>query len=116
MAAPPTERHATDQATLLADLAQQGFGNRREVSVAVGTGSSTTAWAVTITGHVAFNVYRVRAVLLGEPGMIPNEIGNEFEAFNLAEPFLGTGLLPAGTYVVMSCVAGANVFYAPPAI
>jgi hypothetical protein len=111
---PSTERHATDQAALLADLAQQGFGNRREVSVAVGAGTSTGAWAVKVKSHVDHNVYRVRAVTLGETGTIPVEIGDEVEAVNLAEPFLGSGTLAAGAYAVMFRVGDRNAFYAVP--
>lgn len=114
MIPPSTERHATDQAALLADLAQQGFGNRREVSVVVGTGSAGGAWAVKIKSHTAYNIYQVRAVIIGETGTIPLEIGDEIEAVNLAESFLGNGTLAAGTYAVMFCVGGVNAFYGVP--
>jgi hypothetical protein len=109
-----TERYATDQAALLADLAQQGFGNRREVSVAVGAGSSTGAWAVKVKSRIAYNVYRVRAVALGETEMIPVEIGDEMEAFNLAEPFSAAGTLAAGVHALMFRVGDRYAFYAKP--
>jgi hypothetical protein len=114
MPAPTDTRHATDQAALLADLACQGFGNRQEVSLVAGAGSSTGAWAVKIKSHVAYNVYRVQAVILDEPGTVPQEFGNEMEAVNLAEPFLNVGALSAGTYALMFRVGNGNAFYAVP--
>lgn len=109
-----TDRHATDQAALLADLARQGFGNRREVSVVVGAGTSTGAWAVTIKSHITKNVYRVQVVIIGEAGTIPLQIGDETEAVNLAESFLGNGTLAAGTYAIMFRAGDRNVLYAMP--
>jgi hypothetical protein len=41
------------------------------------------------------------------------EIGGQMQAVNLAESFLETGQLLAGTFVVMSRVGGKNVFYVP---
>ena len=60
------------------------------------------------------NTYEVRAVIVGEPGSIPVEIGNEMEATNLAESFLSQGALAAGTYAVMHRIGERNVFYAVP--
>jgi hypothetical protein len=107
-------RHSTDQAALLADLAQQGFGNRREVSAVVGAGSTAGAWAVKIKSHTAYNVYSVRAVVLGETGTLPVEIGDEIEAVNLAESFLASGTLATGKYAILFRVGDRNVFYAAP--
>jgi hypothetical protein len=107
-------RHSTDQAALLADLAQQGFGNRREVSAVVGAGSATSAWAVKIKSHTAYNAYRVQAVVIGDTGTIPLEFGDEMEAINLAESFLGSGTLAAGKYAILFRVGDRNVFYAAP--
>ena len=106
------DRYATDQQALLADLARQGSVNRREVSVVVGAGTSAGAWAVTIKSHMAYNVYSVRAVVIGDAGTIPLEIGEPMEAVNLAESFLTSGTLPAGAYAVMFRVGDRNVFTA----
>ncbi len=114
MIPPSNARHTTDQAALLADLAQQGFGNRRETSFVVGAGSLTGAWPITIKSRVSYNVYRVRAVIIGETGVIPLEIGSEMEAVNLAESFRADGALAAGTYALMFRTGEKNAFYAVP--
>lgn len=86
----------------------------KETSVVTSPGARTTAWAVKVKSHFSYNVYNVRAVEIGEPGSLPVEIGQETQAVNLAESFLGQGTLPAGTYVLMCRVGGRNVFYAKP--
>jgi len=108
------ERHVTDQTQLLADLAREGSQDRREASVVVSPGAGVTAWAVKVKSHVAYNVYKVRAVVVGDAGAIPPEMGEQMEATNLAESFLGQGSLPAGNYAVMCRVGDKNVFYAKP--
>ena len=109
-----SDRHITDQTQLLADLAREGSENRQEAAVVISPGAGATAWAVTIESHVAYNVYKVRAVVVGAPGSVPAEIGEQTEATNLAESFLSQGTLSAGTYAVMCRVGEKNVFYAVP--
>jgi hypothetical protein len=107
-------RHITDQQALLAELAREGSEGRRETSAVVSPGARIPARAVTIKSHVAYNVYTVRAIVPGNPGAAPLEIGEEMEAINLAEPFLSQGTLAPGAYAVMSRVGEKNVFYAVP--
>jgi hypothetical protein len=107
-------RTLTDQQQLLTELARTGSQNRQEPSVVISPGGRTTAWAIKVKSHVAFNTYNVRAVVLTIPGMIPAEIGEQMEATNLAESFLNEGTLAAGTYAIMSRVGESNVFYAVP--
>lgn len=109
-----SQRHVTDETQVLADLAREGSADRREASVVVSPGAGVTAWAVKVKSHVAYNVYQVRAVIVGDAGSIPAEIGAQMEATNLAESFLSQGSLPAGTYAVMCRVGDQNVFYAKP--
>jgi len=88
--------------------------NLKETSVVTSPGARVTAWAVKVKSHFSYNVYNVCAVEIGEPGSLPVEIGQETQAVNLAESFLGQGTLLAGTYVLMCRVGGINVFYAKP--
>lgn len=87
--------------------------NSGEVSVVTSPGARAIAWAVKVKSNSSYNVYNVVAVVIGDAGTIPSEIGNQMQAVNLAESFLEQGTLPAGTYAVMSRVGDKNVFYAP---
>jgi hypothetical protein len=107
-------RHITDQQQLLAELAREGFQSRRETSTVVSPGARIPARAVTVKSRIAYNVYRVRAVVIGNPGAAPIEIGEQMEAINLAESFLTEGSLAPGVYAVMSRVGEKNVFHAVP--
>ena len=107
-------RHITEQQQLLAALAREGSEARRENSAVVSPGARIPARAVTVKNRVAYNVYRVRAVVLGNPGAVPIEIGEQMEAVNLAESFLNEGTLAPGAYAVISRVGEKNVFYAIP--
>lgn len=107
-------RNTTDQQQLLAEMARTGSENRREASVVISPGARVTGWAIKVKSHVAYNVYNVRAIVVGDPGSTPFEIGEQMEAVNLAESFLDEGTVPAGKCAIMCRVGGANVFYAAP--
>lgn len=108
------KRHITDEQQVLTSLSREAEANRRETSLVVSGGAPSNAWPVKVKSHVAWNVYRVRAVVLGEAGTIPLEIGQEIEATNLAEPFLSQGTLEAGTFAILFRAGERNVFYAKP--
>ena len=107
-------RCITDQQQILAELASAGSENRREASVVVSPGARVTGWAVVVKGHVAYNAYNVRAIVLGSPGSTPLEIGEQMQAINLAEPFLSQGTVAPGKCAIMCRVGETNVFYATP--
>ena len=107
------KRHITDEQQVLSSLSREGT-NRKETSVVVNSGAVTTTWPVKIKSHVAWNVYRVRAVVLGNAGVPPAEIGDEIEATNLAESCLSQGTLPADTFAVMFRTGEQGIFYAKP--
>ena len=107
-------RHITDQQELLADLARQGSANRKETALVVCPGGSAPAWPVKIKSHLSRNVYSVRAVIIGDTGSIPVEMGQQTEATNLAESYLSEGTLSVGTYAIMFRSGQKNVFYAVP--
>ena len=86
----------------------------REISVVTSPGARAAAWAIKVKSHISYNVYNVVAVVIGNPGSIPVEIGQQMQAVNLAESFLQQGTLQEGTYAVMSRVGDKNVFYAEP--
>lgn len=107
-------RSITDQQQLLAELAWTGSENRQEPSVVVSPGARVTGWAVVVKSHAAYNVYNVRAIVVGSPGSTPLEIGETIQAINLAESFLNQGTVPAGKYAIMCRVGETNIFYAVP--
>ncbi len=109
-----TDRYVTEQQRVLADLARQGSQDKPESSLLVSPGSIPGAWIVKVKSHVTDNVYSVRAVIIGSPGTVPVEIGQEVQAVNLAESFVNDGTLEAGTYVVMFRVGDKHVFSAQP--
>jgi hypothetical protein len=106
--------NVVDTQQLLEQLAKVGSQKTGEVSVVTSPGARVAAWAVKVKSLLSYNVYNVRAVEIGDPGSLPVEIGGQMQAVNLAESFLETGQLLAGTFVVMSRVGGKNVFYAKP--
>ena len=109
-----TDRYTTDQQQVLADLARAGAEHRKEASVVVSPGTLPGAWAVKVTGHVAYNIYTVQPVILGDPGSIPIDVGQITEAVNLVESFTATGTLASGTYALMFRIGPKNVFCATP--
>jgi len=99
---------------LMERLARKGSEGTQEVSVVTSPGARAAAWAVKVKSNSSYNVYNVIAVVIGDAGSLPVEIGGQTEAVNLAELFLQQGTLPAGTYAVMFRVGDKNVFSAKP--
>jgi len=108
------DRYITDRQELLTSLARQGAENRKEPALVVSPEAAVRPWPIKVKSHVNRNVYRVRAVVVGETGTVPSEIGAELDATNMAESFLATGTLSAGTYSIMFRAGERNVFYAAP--
>jgi len=98
---------------LLARLARQGPQVQRDTSMVACPGAAAANWATKVKSLSSYNVYNMRAVVIDQPGSEPTEIGDEFEAVNLAESFTQSGSLAAGTYAVVCRVGNTNVFYAP---
>jgi len=105
--------NVVDTQQLLERLARTGSQEIGEVSVVTSPGARAAAWAVKVKSLSSYNVYNVRAVEIGDAGSLPVEIGGQMQAVNLAESFLETGQLPAGTFAVMSRVGSKNVFHVP---
>ena len=103
-----------DGQQILERLARQGSEQIQEISVVTSPGARTAAWAVKVKSHSSYNFYNVVAVVIGDAGSIPVEIGGQTLAVNLAESFQQQGTLSAGTYAVMSRVGDKNVFYVKP--
>jgi len=91
---------------------RQSSGREHEISVVTSPGARASAWAVKVKSLFSYNVYNVCCVVIGQPGSLPVEIGQQMKAVNLAESFMQTGQLPAGTYAVMFKVGEKYVFYA----
>jgi hypothetical protein len=106
--------NTADTQQLLERLARAGSQDVGEVSVVASPGARASAWAVKVKSLSSYNVYNVRAVEIGDAGSLPVEIGGQMQAVNLAESFLETGQLPAGTFAVMFRAGGKNVFHVKP--
>ena len=107
-------RHLTDQQQLLAGLARENSEAKRETSTVVSPGARIPARIVKVTGHVAYNLYLVQAVVPQDAGTEPMEIGEQKEAINLAESFVSPGTLAPGVHALLTRVGEKNVFYAVP--
>ena len=95
-------------------LARQGSEQSQEVFVVTSPGARASAWAVKIKSNFSYNVYSVVAIVIGNAGSAPVEIGGQTQAVNLAESYLQQGTLAAGTLAIMFRVGDKNVFYAKP--
>jgi len=103
-----------DSQQVLERLARQGSEQIQEISVVTSPGARTAAWAVKVKSNSSYNFYNVVAVVIGDAGSIPVEIGQQSLAVNLAESFQQQGTLSAGTYAVMFRVGDKNVFHVKP--
>jgi hypothetical protein len=108
-----TTRNVNSQ-QMLDRLCREGSQGTGEIAVVTSPGARTAAWAVKVKSHSSYNVYNVIAVIIGDAGSEPSEIGQQMQAVNLAESFTGQGTLPANTFAVMVRVGGKNVFCAEP--
>ena len=99
---------------VLGRLSREGSDGAAEVAVVTSPGARTAAWAVKVKSLSSYNIYNVIAVAINSPGAVPDEIGQQLQAVNLAEPFTQQGTLPAGTYAIMSRVGDKNVFCVKP--
>lgn len=107
-------RHITDEQQVLASLARDASGNRRETTAMVSAGIGVLTWPVRIKAHVTHNVYSVQPVVIGDAGSVPVEMSEPTEATNLAESFLSEGALSVGTYAIVFRTGRKNVFHAVP--
>lgn len=99
---------------ILDRLCREGSQGTGEIAVVTSPGARTAAWTVKVKSHSSYNIYNVIAVVIGNPGTEPSEIGQQMLAVNLAESFTEQGTLPADTYAIMVRVGDKNVFYAEP--
>jgi len=99
---------------MLDRLCREGSQGTGEIAVVTSPGARTAAWTVKIKSHSSYNMYNVIAVVIGNPGSEPSEIGQQMLAVNLAESFTEQGTLPADSYAIMLRVGNKNVFYAEP--
>ncbi|MHC4104816.1 MAG: hypothetical protein ACYSR9_07750 [Planctomycetota bacterium] len=95
-------------------LTRQGSEQGHEVSVVTSPGDKVAAWAVKVKSIFSYNVYNVVAVVIGNAGSVPVEMGGQTQAVNLAESYLQQGTLAVGTHAIMFRAGGKNVFYVKP--
>ncbi len=103
-----------DSQQILERLSRKGSEQTEEKSVVTSPGARAAAWAVKVKSNSSYNFYNVIAVVIGDAGSIPVEIGGQTQAVNLAESFQQQGTLSAGTYAVMFRVGDKNVFHVKP--
>ena len=99
---------------MLDRLCREGSQGAGEIAVVTSPGARTAAWTVKVKSNASYNVYNVIAVVIGDTGSEPSEIGQQMQAVNLAESFTEQGVLQADTYAIMVRVGGKNVFCAKP--
>lgn len=98
---------------VLERIARESWQETSETAVVASPGARVAAWAVKVKSHCSYNVYNVIAVVIGDAGDEPTEIGQQLQAVNLAEPFQEAGTLSVGTHAIMFRVGDKNIFYAP---
>ena len=98
---------------VLGRLCREGSQAAGEIAVVSTPGDRTPGWTVKVKSNSSYNIYNVIAVVIGEAGSVPTEIGQQMQAVNLAESFTQQGTLPPDTYAVMFRVGDKNVFRAP---
>ncbi len=102
-----------DSQQVLGRLCRESPQGAGEIAIVTSPGARTAAWAIKVKSNSSYNFYNVIAVVIGDAGTLPTEIGQQMQAVNLAESFTQQGTLPADTYAVMFRVGDKNVFYAP---
>jgi len=96
----------------LEKLGREGSLPIAEKSVIVSAGTGAASWPAKVKSLSSYNVYNVCLVEINEAGFVPSEIGQNMQAYNLAESFITTGSLAVGTYVMVAKVGEKNIFYA----
>lgn len=92
---------------------RRNLGQPKEVSVVTSAGDGISAWVIKVKSHLSYNIYSVAAVLIGQVGSNPVELGQQVEAFNLGEDFDQQGGSAVGGYAVMFKVGQKRLFYCP---
>jgi hypothetical protein len=107
------ETYNTNTQQALEQLSRTPSQRAHDTTMVTSPGSGTIALAAKIKSNASYNLYNVIAIVISEAGTEPVEIGQQTQAFNLAESLGQQGTLTAGMYVLMFRVGGKNVFYAP---
>ena len=105
--------NTTNSQQVLGRLCREGSQAAGEITIVTSPGDRTAAWAVKVKSNSSYNIYNVIAVVIGQAGSVPTEIGQQMQAVNLGESFTQQGTLPVDTYAVMFRVGDKNVFRAP---
>ena len=108
-----SDRYNSNTQQALEQLSRAPSQRTGDTTMVTSPGSGTIVWAAKVKSNCSYNLYNVIAVVIGDAGTEPVEIGQQTQAFNLAESYDQQGTLAAGTYIVMFRVGNNNVFYAP---
>lgn len=106
-------RYKSNTQQILEQLSRAPSVRAVDTTVVTSPGSGMTAWTAKVKSNSSYNLYNVINVVVGDAGTQPSEIGQQTQAFNLAEPYNQQGTLAVDTYIVMFRVGNINVFYAP---
>jgi len=107
------DRYNTNTQQVLEQLSRAPSDRAGDTTMVTSPGAGTIAWSVKVKSNFSYNLYNVITVVISDAGTEPVEIGQQTQAFNMAESFSQQGTLTVGTYVVMFRVGNRNVFYAP---
>jgi len=96
-------------------IRENSLGIQNEQNLVKATGTLPPSWTVRIKSLNSYNRYEVEQVQIKSPGINPSLVsGSSTLAYNLAESFIASGNLNAGTYAVMWRAGNKNVFYVKP--
>lgn len=107
------DKYVSNTQQVLEQLSRAPSQRTGDSTMVTSPGSGTIAWVAKIKSNSSYNFYNVIAIVISKAGTEPVEIGEQTQAFNLAESFVQQGALAVGTYIVMFRVGSNNVFYAP---
>ena len=62
---------------MLDRLCREGSQGAGEIAVVTSPGARTAAWTVKVKSNASYNVYNVIAVVIGDTGSEPSEIGQQ---------------------------------------
>ncbi|MHC4214138.1 MAG: hypothetical protein ACYSWP_12265 [Planctomycetota bacterium] len=86
----------------------------QQSQVVISPGASQQVFACKVKSLVSHNFYNVVMIGIGDPGSIPIEIGDQFQAVDLTDNFINPASdVPLGSIVSVSRVGSKYIFQKP---
>jgi len=89
-------------------------GQASEPTITASAGANSITFPAKVIANTAYNLYEVTAVEITQAGTLPLLTSLTVNAYNIAESFIGSGQLSAGSYVLVTGTGGKYAFYAKP--